>query len=128
MHFEKHFTLEEANSALETVRPILEEIVTLKQELDEKGYDVFKHQYFGGIGPNGQKFFPTEMERLVSLVRDLSESGVELKDLDTGLIDFPHIRENGEEVFLCYRLGENQIEAWHSLASGFSGRQPLDEL
>jgi len=128
MHFEKHFTLEEAEIALETVRPILEEIITLKQELDEKGYDVFKHQYFGGIGPNGQKFFPTEMERLVSLVRDLSELGVELKDLDTGLIDFPHIRENGEEVFLCYRLGENSIVAWHSLTSGFSGRQPLDEL
>ena len=128
MQFEKHFTLEEANSALKTVRPILREISELKVELDKKGYDVFRHQYFGGIGPNGQKYFPVEMEHLVALVKDLSEIGVEIKDLNTGLVDFPHIRANGEEVFLCYRLGEDSIVAWHSLSGGFSGRLGLDEL
>jgi hypothetical protein len=124
----KHFTLEEAQKALEHVIPLLEKITELKRALDAKGYDVFRHQYFGGIGPNGQKVFPAEMERLVEFVREVNEMGVEIKDLNTGLIDFPHLRKNGEEVYLCYRLGEPRVVAWHTLMGGFGGRKNLDEL
>jgi hypothetical protein len=128
MHYEKHYTLEEAQAALGTVIPMLEEIVELKERLTEKGFDVFKHQYLGGSGPNGQKFFPTEMEHMVTLVQQIHGMTIELKDLDTGLIDFPHIRQNGEEVYLCYRLGEPAIVAWHTIEGGFGGRRELSEL
>ena len=128
MHYTKHYTLTEAQAELPKILSILEEIVLLKKGLDAKGYDVFRHQYFGGIGPNGQKVFPQEMEKLVMLVRDLHERGIEIKDLDKGLIDFPHIRENGEEVYLCYMLVEKTILAWHSLEGGFPARQPITEL
>jgi hypothetical protein len=128
MNYEKHFTLIEAQAELPQILRILEEIVRLKIELDGKGYDVFRHQYFGGIGPNGQKIFPQEMEQLVLHVRDLNERGIEIKDLDKGLIDFPHIRENGEEVYLCYMLGEKTILAWHPLEGGFPARRPVNEL
>jgi hypothetical protein len=124
----KHFTLEEAQKTLEHIIPLLEKITELKYALDEKGYDVFRHQYFGGIGPNGQKVFPEEMERLVEFVREINEMGVEIKDLNTGLIDFPHLRKNGDEVYLCYKLGEPNIVAWHTLMGGFAGRKNLDEL
>ena len=128
MHYEKHYTLEEAQAALATVVPILEEIAELKEKLTNKGFDVFRHQYLGGSGPNGQKFFPVEMEHMVTLVQKIHSMTIELKDLDTGLIDFPHLRPNGEEVYLCYRLGEPTIVAWHTIQGGFGGRRGLEEL
>jgi len=128
MQYQKHFSLEEAQQLLPAILPLVEEIVALKKILDEKGYNVFKHQYFGGMGPNGLKAFPLQMERLVEIVTDLNKQGIEIKDLSTGLIDFPHVRENGEEVYLCYKLGEPEITAWHTLNGGFAGRRPLEDL
>ena len=128
MQYAKHFTLSEAKRELSLITPIVEEIVRLKADLDRKGYDVHKHQYFGGLGPNGQKVFPKEMEDLVLKVRELNERGIEIKDLDKGLIDFPALRENGEEVYLCYMLGEKTIVAWHPLLGGFAARRSIDEL
>ncbi len=128
MQHTKHFTLAEANAALEDIRPMLRGIIDLKHALDEKGFDVYRHQYFGGMGPNGDRFFPKELEELAALAKDLDERGIQLKSLDTGLIDFPHIRENSEEVYLCYVEGENEIAYWHTIAAGFSGRQGLETL
>lgn len=123
-----HFTLAEARAALTHVKPVLEEIVQLKRHLDAKGFDVYRHQYFGGLGPNGQRSFPAEMERLVALIRELDKLGIQMKSLDEGLIDFPHIRKNGEEVYLCFKFGEEEIRFWHTVESGFAGRRPLHEL
>jgi len=128
MHYSKHFTLPEALTELPAIIPLIEEIARLKSELDRKGYDVHRHQYFGGLGPNGQKVFPQEMEQLVLLVQELNERGIEIKDLDKGLIDFPHLRANGEEVYLCYMLGEKTILAWHPIEGGFAARRPIAEL
>ncbi len=128
MNYIKHFTVVDAKNELPAVIPIVEDIIRLKRELDRKGYDVFRHQYFGGLGPNGQKVFPTEMEELVLKVRELNERGIEIKDLNKGLIDFPALRTNGEEVFLCYMLGEETILAWHPIEGGFPSRQPVSKL
>ncbi len=128
MQYTKHFTFPEAENELHSVIPIVEDIIHLKNELDRKGYDVFRHQYFGGLGPNGQKVFPIEMEALVLKVRELNERGIEIKDLNKGLIDFPTIRANGEEVFLCYMIGEETILAWHPIEGGFPSRQPISQL
>lgn len=126
--YAKHFSLAQAREELTTIIPILTEISRLKSELDRKGYNIYRHQYFGGMGPNGQKVFPPEMEQLVLQVRELNHRGIELKDIDKGLIDFPSIRPNGEEVYLCYMLGEHTIDHWHTLDGGFAGRKPIDEL
>jgi len=126
--YSKHFSLAEAREELPSVIPILNTIAQLKSDLDRKGYNIYRHQYFGGMGPNGQKVFPQEMEQLVTLVRELNHRGIELKDLDKGLIDFPTLRASGEEVYLCYMLGEATIDHWHSLEGGFSGRKPIEEL
>ena len=128
MEFQKHFSVEEAQALLSEIQPKLEEIAVLKVALDKKGYDVHRHRYFGGMGPNGQKVFPNEMERLVEIVADLNRTGIQIKDLNSGLIDFPHRRKNGEEVLLCYRLPEEEITTWHTLEGGFAGRRPLSEL
>jgi hypothetical protein len=126
--YSKHYTLAQAQQTLTEIKPMIEELVGLKKLMDEKGYDVFKHQYFGGMGPNGMKAFPPQFERLVAIVKELGERQIEVKDLNKGLIDFPHVRNSGEEVYLCYLLGEPEIISWHTITGGFSGRQSLEVL
>ena len=123
-----HFTLEDANSTLQEIKPLLSEMIELKENLDEKGYDILHHQYFGGIGPNGTGAFPSDMERLVEVVKIISKRGVIIKNMNIGLIDFPHIRTNGEEVYLCWKNGEDRIKFWHPIPEGFSGRRNISEL
>ena len=125
---EKHFTLEQAQRMLSGIAHLVREIVILKRKLDARGYDVYKHQYFGGTGPNGDRVFPHELEQLVKSLQNLTKKGVVVKSLDEGLIDFPHIRSNGEEVYLCWKLNEERIDFWHSLHEGFAGRKSLFEL
>ncbi len=124
----RHFTLEEANNLLEDIKPLVEEMIRSKQELDRKGHDIYLHQYFGGVGSNGTGKFPGEVEKLVEIVRTISSKGVLIKGIDNGLIDFPCIRKNGEEVYLCWKAGEESIHYWHNVSDGFSGRKSILEL
>ena len=128
MEFSHLYTVEEAQAKLIEIKPELEEMMRLKRECDRKGYDVYRHQYFGGMGPNGQKAFPDEMEELAAIAEAMDDEGIQVKDLDTGLIDFPHRRANGEIVLLCYKYGEQEITTWHTLDGGFAARQPLASL
>ncbi len=123
-----HFSLFEARRVLFEIAPLIRELVSLKQKLDERGYDISRHQYFGRSGPNGEKVYPPEVERLVDLARTLDDKGILIKDLDRGLIDFPHIREDGEEVYLCWMVGEKEIRYWHRIPDGFKGRIPISKL
>jgi len=124
----KHFTLDEARRALTSVHALTSKLVELKQQLNSKGWDVQRHEYFGGMGPNGDGSFPREMETLVEILRGLEQRGIIVKGLDEGLIDFPYIRKNGEEVYLCWRVGEDDIKYWHTIAAGFAGRKAIEEL
>ncbi len=123
-----HFSIEEARRALTSVHALASKLSELKHSLDQKGWDVHRHEYFGGRGPNGDGRFPTEMETLVEIVRGLEQRGILVKGLEQGLVDFPHIRGNGEEVYLCWKIGEDDILYWHPVSEGFAGRRPLEEL
>ena len=125
---EKHYSLAQARNVLQDVVPIVEELTELKQKLDEHGYDINRHQYFGGSGPNGERVFPPELIRLVELAQILDNRGILVKGLGEGLIDFPHIRSNDEEVYLCWKLGETDIHYWHRIPDGYAGRRPITEL
>jgi hypothetical protein len=124
----KHFTLDQAQKMLSGISRLMEDLVALKQQLDKRGFDVLRHEYFGGSGPNGERFFPPELERLVEIAKNLEKKGILIKSLADGLIDFPHIRSNGEEVYLCWKFGEHVINFWHRIPDGFAGRKPLNEL
>jgi hypothetical protein len=126
--YSKHFTLEEARKELTLVHAVASRMVELKQTLDIMGWDIFRHRYFGGRGSNGDGSFPKEMEFLVEIVKNLDERGIVVKGIDEGLIDFPHIRENGDEVYLCWKLGEDDILYWHTIADGYAGRKSIDQL
>ena len=124
----KHFSLKEAQALIQKVRPMTVQLVQLKKTLDQKGYDIHRHQFFGGSGPNGERFFPPELEKLVDILKKLEKLGILVKGIEQGLIDFPHVRSNGEEVYLCFKADEMEIRFWHSLESGFAGRKSIKDL
>ncbi|MCB0728890.1 MAG: DUF2203 domain-containing protein [Ignavibacteriae bacterium] len=128
MYHTIHFSLSEATNLLPDLKIKLAKILELKKALDKKGYDIYRHQYFGGIGPNGTGKYPSELEELIININKITEKGILIKGIDNGLIDFPHIRENGEEVYLCFLLGEESIEYWHYIEDGFGGRRSIDNL
>jgi hypothetical protein len=123
-----HFTLTEAQALLPEVVALVTRMRDLKEQLDRKGYDLRMHQHFGGIGANGLKAFPDQLEEIIRLLQQLAAKGVIIKDLDKGLIDFPCLRSSGEEVYLCYLMGEPEIRFWHRIQDGFTGRQGLETL
>jgi hypothetical protein len=124
----KHFTVDEARRDLIEVHALAVRMTELKEALDQKGWDVSRHEYFGGMGPNGDGTFPPEMEWLVNILKNLDTRGILVKGLDKGLLDFPHVRANGEEVYLCWRVGEDDIRYWHRIEDGYAGRASIDDL
>jgi hypothetical protein len=129
----KHFTVAEANALLDTVRPLIERMVELRGELRVQ---LERQQELGEITKaNGGGFnprLPAEIDEalqqaaseLSARVEELTDLGVQVKDLDTGLVDFPSFRD-GEEILLCWQLGEDEIGWWHTLDGGFVGRRPI---
>ncbi len=123
-----HFTLTEARQALRNLMPYISNMIILKKALDETGYDIYNHHYFGGVGTNGTGEHPPELDELIKCLKIITDSGVIIKGMDNGLIDFPHLRNNGAEVYLCYLYGEGDILYWHTLTDGFQGRKSINEL
>ncbi|MBS1518354.1 MAG: DUF2203 domain-containing protein [Bacteroidetes bacterium] len=128
MFHSKHFSLQEAEDLLPEVNEILRSIILCKGKLYEMNYDVKKHSFFGGVSTNGTGKYPDELLDLIELIKKLQNMGIQLKDPDRGLIDFPHIRFNGEEVYLCYMYGESSVKFWHYIKDGFRGRRDISEL
>ena len=129
----RHFTPEEANAALTQVRPLVERMVEHRRahiEALERQEELEGHirGNGGGIPPAQLAETAAEVERhareLARAVDDIVELGVEVKDVDEGLVDFPALRR-GETVLLCWKLGEDGIAYWHSVEAGFAGRRPL---
>jgi hypothetical protein len=129
----RHFTPEEANAALTEVRPLVERMVEHRRahvealERQEELEGRIRGNG-GGIPPAQLAETAAEVERhareLARAVDDIVGLGVEVKDLDAGLVDFPAQRR-GETVLLCWRLGEEEIGYWHTPQEGFAGRRPL---
>lgn len=129
----RYFTPAEANKALEQVRPLAERMVAhrrrmLEAQAREERLEARVSGNGGGIDPGEPAELEAEVEReaeaVGKCVDDLLELGVQVKDLDTGLLDFPSLRD-GEEVLLCWHLGEDEIRYWHTVDGGFAGRQPI---
>jgi len=124
--FSKHYTIEEARALLPDIRTWLEMIASLQQRLSKldlrlanlgsSGNDV------GGDTVNASMKLRAD---LLSVIQEFAARGIEIKDLERGLIDFPALK-NGKEIFLCWEKDEEDIQYWHDLDSGFPGREPLD--
>lgn len=123
MLYERHFTVEEANSLVPKLAAHLKEILELNALLEEKGMGIYVHRFFGGSG-NGNRPHLPEFDRLMELVENITREGCLIKDINVGLIDFPHLRE-GEEVYLCWRMDEPEVRFWHPINTGFYDRRGL---
>jgi len=129
----RHFTPEEANEALAQVRPLVAKLVEERrahvQALErQEEHEGSIRGNGGGIPPAELAETAAEVERLerglARTVDELVELGVQVKDLDEGLVDFPALRR-GETVLLCWKLGEDAVRYWHTQSDGFAGRRPL---
>ena len=129
------FTPDEANEALPEVRPLVERLVEERRALVALGDELEAVQAL--IGGNGGSLDPGRVgdlqeavaaaaATLAATVDELAGRGVQVKDLDRGLVDFPARHpESGDTVLLCWELGEPDVAHWHDLEEGFAGRKPL---
>jgi hypothetical protein len=130
---ERTFTPEEANAALAEVRPLVARMVAARSQL----VDAQRRQAElvarvasngGGLTPPDVSAVAAEVQRvsteLVAVVEELQGLGVQVKDLDRGLVDFPCLHR-GRVVLLCWELGEDEVAYWHGADEGFAGRKPL---
>lgn len=120
------FTLGEANALLPSLRPLLSQMIEARQrivEAEPELWPVLEKAVGNGGGKKAGAVLP-HFEVIQRNVQAIQALGIEIKDINTGLIDFPSERE-GRVVYLCWRLGETHVTHWHELDVGFAGRQPL---
>ena len=130
------FTLQDAQMLLPTLESLLRTAIESKKliedveaELQDVAHRVFLN---GGTLVNVVEVArrKAERERAVQRAKDaiaeIHATGVQVKDIDIGLLDFP-CKVEGEIVLLCWKLGEEKITHWHSNDEGFAGRKPIDE-
>lgn len=127
------FTVAQANAVIPAVEPLLDRmtvaagrLIAAKGRLDE----LTEAMRANGAGREAARL-QEEIERLVAELHDVvgacEEAGVEVKDFERGLVDFP-ARYQGRIVLLCYLAGEGEIRFWHEVDDGFAGRQPIASL
>jgi hypothetical protein len=123
----KYFTLPEANTALETIRPLVDEIMQIRERVLAKQPEAWPaiEKSAGNGGNRALSNMVKDFERFDALIHHIQDSGVLIKDINTGLLDFPALK-NGREVYLCWQYGEDDIQFWHEVEAGFAGRQPIE--
>jgi hypothetical protein len=120
---ERTFTVEHANAELEELRARLPRLREARQRLIDTSERIAAAVEVDGGGVAGTDWFEAQESLKAELVW-LADRGILLRDPETGLVDFPADRE-GRRVFLCWRLGEDDVAWYHEQESGFTGRKPL---
>ena len=133
---EKYFKRDEAERLLPIIGEHLERALEQKKKVDALDEDLARAaariMALGGSIPPSRELSKKRTERdqsaseLDKAVSEIQETGCVIKDLDIGLVDFPSFR-NGQEVYLCWKLGEDRIGFYHGIHEGFAGRKPLDD-
>jgi len=122
-----HFTIEEANKVLPSVIKKFKDIINLKNEVVKIQSELETNpQYTSSFKDYVLKKqeLNTAITNFYKAVEDLESTGVMVKSIEEGLLDFPSLRFN-EEVWLCWKEGETEIKFWHGRDEGFMGRKPL---
>ena len=126
MMHHRHYTVDEANTRLDLVGAIVRRIRDARAQLTEEGFDQSFStisELTGGAWP-GAEHAAAALEVALGFDRP-EELDVVVRDLERGIIDFPSLL-GGEEIYLCWLVGEPSVGHWHAVESGFGGRQPLD--
>ena len=133
---DRTFTLDEAQSLLSVLESLLRTAINSKKTMDEVDAEqqVLLHRIFlnGGmfldIVPLARRKADRAKaeQRAKDAIAEIDSIGVQVKDLDMGLLDFP-CEVEGKTILLCWKLGEKSITHWHGVQEGFAGRKPIDE-
>ncbi len=133
----RFYDIDEANATLAELGPILATLVEQRTELVRLRDHVLANSGSGGSPEGGPavaddlRFTRLRMQGLIDQmaagVARIDELDIALRDIPTGLVDFPAL-VNGKQIWLCWRRDEDAIHFWHDLDSGFGGRRPLIEL
>ena len=130
----RYFAIDEANEILRDARPVLAQLRDDRDRVAEIQAELQRERENNGSAEHAEQMAKREQE-LRELVRDMQQGvaqidvwGITLRDIGTGLIDFPALA-NGRPIWLCWRLGDgDRIDWWHEANAGFDSRQPLSEL
>jgi hypothetical protein len=125
----RYFTLQEANEALTTIRPLMDEVQAIRQKILAQQPEAWPaiEKSAGNGGNRALTNMVQDFEKLDALVHLIQDTGVLIKDINIGLLDFPALRD-GREVYLCWQYGEGEIAFWHEVEAGFAGRQSIDKF
>lgn len=125
----RFFTVEEANAEIPQLEAWLEELRRLRRQMESVADEmapILANAHLNTGGRVASQFLVAlhQFNRLVSLIH---EAGIILRDLETGLVDFPALHME-REVYLCWKSGESTVEHWHETDTGYAGRRRLNEL
>ncbi|MBL8171466.1 MAG: DUF2203 domain-containing protein [Acidobacteria bacterium] len=121
----KLFSVEEANALVPELRRQWQRVDAARAQMRRLAPEVkLASENTGGGGTAYGVLYANALDVFMTSVQGLLELGIEIKDFDRGLCDFPHLRD-GRVVYLCWQKGEDRIEWWHDTDAGFAGRQPL---
>jgi hypothetical protein len=129
----RYFGIDEANERLVGLRPLLEQLKADRDRVAEIQQELERGRETNGSSEHAEELAQLETElreivhRMQFSVGQIDQWGVTLRDIGTGLIDFPALA-SGRPIWLCWRLGEGDVEWWHETNAGFGGRQPLSDL
>jgi hypothetical protein len=129
----RYFGIDEANELVREARPVLQQLSEDREKVAEAQAVLQRERENNGSAEHAEELAEREQQirdvvhRMQEAVGQIDAWGVTLRDISTGLIDFPALA-NGRPIWLCWRLGEDDIGWWHETNVGFDGRQPLSEL
>ena len=133
MNKQNYFTVEEANQKIPWLEVQLTEVTSLGKDIERLKLnldELLRKRTGNGHGDTDQNVIDNRREtdvavgKIRDLAKEITDSGIILRDSERGLVDFPSSWE-GREVYLCWVLGEPYIQFWHEIDTGFAGRQPL---
>ena len=137
MIYKKHFSIEEANGLIPQLRDYFEEIFSIQKCLkkERKQKELVTQNLSRNGGWNNSALYLENSFKVSKILDKILKTGAVVKDLEKGLVDFPHISEglvplihrgqSEKEVFLCWEVGEKEVLYWHDLESGYKGRKSL---
>jgi hypothetical protein len=123
---ERHFSRAEANALLPQLTELLSRLRDAKDELtDAEAHEALAEAAStNGGGEEGRQVGVAFLE-VRRMLETIERSGIVLRDIDRGLVDFPAVID-GREAYLCWELGEDEVGFWHDMDAGYGGREPLD--
>jgi len=123
------FTLPEANEALKIVRPLMDEVMVIRQKIlanQPEAWPAIEKSAGNGGNPALSQMVH-DFEKLDALIHKIQDTGAQIKDINIGLLDYSALKD-GREVYLCWQHGEGDIAYWHEVEDGYAGRQPIESF